>query len=114
VVAFGLVPSDAERTAGDDAPGPPGAFTDPTLIDEMLALTPEERLRQNDRLVRTIQELRDGFAAAAESIEIQVEGQRVRVLRLETLADLKRGSTSAKDRLTLAIIEDTLRRLSGR
>ncbi len=30
----------------------------------MLALTPEERLRQNDPLVRTMQELRDGFAAA--------------------------------------------------
>ena len=28
----------------------------------MLALLPEERLRQNDRLVGTIQELRDGFA----------------------------------------------------
>jgi len=37
---------------------------DSTLIDEMLALTPEERLRQNDRMLRTIQELRDGFAAA--------------------------------------------------
>lgn len=49
-----------------------------------------------------------------ESVEILVEGQRVRVVRLETLADLKRGSTSVKDRLTLAIIEDALRRLSGR
>ncbi len=37
---------------------------DPTLVDAMLALTPEERLRQNDRMLRTIQELRDGFAAA--------------------------------------------------
>jgi hypothetical protein len=37
---------------------------DPTLVDYMLALTPEERLRQNDRMLRTIQELRDGFAAA--------------------------------------------------
>lgn len=27
------------------------------------------------------------------------------------LADLKRGATSAKDRLTLAILEDTLRRV---
>jgi len=35
---------------------------DTTLIDAMLALLPEERLRQNDRLVGTIQELRDGFA----------------------------------------------------
>lgn len=37
---------------------------DPTLVDAMLALTPEERLRQNDRMLRTIQELRDGIAAA--------------------------------------------------
>jgi hypothetical protein len=36
---------------------------DVTLIDAMLALTPEERLLQNDRMLQTIQELRDGFAA---------------------------------------------------
>jgi hypothetical protein len=29
----------------------------------MLALSPEERLRQNDRMVRVIEELRHGFAA---------------------------------------------------
>lgn len=39
-------------------------LVDATLVDAMLALTPEERLRQNDRLLRTIQELEDGFAAA--------------------------------------------------
>jgi hypothetical protein len=37
---------------------------DVTLIDSMLALSPEERLRQNDRMIRTIEELRHGFAAA--------------------------------------------------
>lgn len=36
---------------------------DVTLIDAMLELTPEERLRQNDRTLRMIQELRNGFAA---------------------------------------------------
>ena len=36
---------------------------DVTLIDAMLALSPEERLRQNDRMVRTIEGLRHGFAA---------------------------------------------------
>ena len=36
---------------------------DVSLIDAMLALTPEQRLRQNDRMLRTIQELSDGFAA---------------------------------------------------
>ncbi len=38
-----------------------------------------------------------------------VEGQRVRVVRLEALADLKRGATGPKERLVLAILEDTLR-----
>lgn len=38
-------------------------LVDVTLVDSMLALTPEQRLRQNDRLLRTIKELRDGFAA---------------------------------------------------
>jgi len=43
---------------------PPRAVTgDVTLIDAMLALSPEERLRQNDRMVRVIEELRHGFAA---------------------------------------------------
>jgi hypothetical protein len=41
----------------------PARTLDVSLIDAMLALTPEERLRQNDRMLRTIQELRDGFAA---------------------------------------------------
>ena len=58
------MPAEGDRIAGSPAPEPPGAFADPTLIDEMLALTPEERLRLNDRLARTIQELRDGIAAA--------------------------------------------------
>lgn len=52
-------PSSAEQSPEMDRP-----FVDVTLIDAMLALTPEERLRQNDRMVRTIQELRNGFAAA--------------------------------------------------
>ena len=39
------------------------SVVDVTLIDAMLALSPEQRLRQNDRLLRTIKELRDGFAA---------------------------------------------------
>jgi hypothetical protein len=45
-----------------------------------------------------------------ESVEVAVEGQRVRVVRLETLVDLKRGAASAKDRLVLGVLEDTLRR----
>ena len=52
-----------------DHPGLPGPaprtnVVDETLLDTLLALTPEERLRLNDRMVLTIQELRHGFAAA--------------------------------------------------
>jgi hypothetical protein len=65
-------------------------------------------------LLGAIEGGRDFDGLLPESVEIQVEGQRVRVVRLRTLAELKRGSSSAKDRLTLAIIEDTLHRLSGR
>jgi hypothetical protein len=49
-----------------------------------------------------------------ESVTVAVEGQRVRVVRLETLAELKRGATGAKEQLVLAILEDTLRRQGSR
>ena len=42
----------------------PTASVDATLVDTLLALSPEERLRLNDRMLRTIEELRHGFAAA--------------------------------------------------
>jgi hypothetical protein len=41
-----------------------GEAVDASLVDAMLRLTPEERLRQNDRMLRTIKDLRDAFAAA--------------------------------------------------
>jgi hypothetical protein len=37
-------------------PGPEPVRVDATLVDACLALTPEERLRQNDRMLRTIEE----------------------------------------------------------
>jgi hypothetical protein len=37
---------------------------DLTLIDEALAMTVEERLRQNDRMVRASEELRESLANA--------------------------------------------------
>jgi hypothetical protein len=53
------------------------AGADVTLIDSMLALSPEERLRQNDRMIRTIEELRHGFAAArAHDAARQAGGER--------------------------------------
>ena len=45
--------------SGDDPIG-----VDLTLVDAMLALTPVERLRANDRMIRTVEELRHGFAVA--------------------------------------------------
>jgi hypothetical protein len=48
-----------------------------------------------------------------DTLPIDVEGQRVRVVRLRKLADLKRNARSAKDRLVLSILEDTIRRSSG-
>ena len=55
--------------APDDHPELPSetqrvGVVDETLLDMLRPLTPEERLRLNDRMVLTIQELRDGFAAA--------------------------------------------------
>ena len=38
-------------------------MVDPTLVDLLLPLSPEERLRWNDRMARTVLELRDAFAA---------------------------------------------------
>jgi len=38
-------------------------LVDESLIDAMLALSPEERLRQNDRMVRTVLLLRQGWEA---------------------------------------------------
>jgi hypothetical protein len=35
---------------------------DTTLIDATLALTPQQRIQQNDRVLRQIEELRDGLA----------------------------------------------------
>ncbi|MGA8890981.1 MAG: hypothetical protein WB493_05395 [Anaeromyxobacteraceae bacterium] len=51
-----------ERAPGREDAETSGAC-DVTLVDAMLALSPEERLRLNDRMVQCIQELRNGFAA---------------------------------------------------
>jgi hypothetical protein len=52
----------AEKTAvKGERPGGIDSLVDISLIDEMLRLSPEERLLQNDRMIRTIMELRDAF-----------------------------------------------------
>lgn len=48
-----------------------------------------------------------------EAIEVEVSGERIRVLGLSMLIELKRGSTHPKDRYTFAILEETLRRVRG-
>ena len=53
---------------------------------------------------------RDYDDLVGASITVHVEGQPVKVLGLRALADLKRDATSAKSRLALAVLEETLRR----
>jgi len=64
-------------------------------------------------LLGAIEQGRDYESLLPESITVEVEGQPVRVVRLRTLADLKRPGTTPKDRLVLEILEDTLRRGGG-
>jgi hypothetical protein len=54
---------DESRPTSGGLPRPPGCV-DETLLDALARLSPEERLRLNDRMVLTIQELRHGFAEA--------------------------------------------------
>lgn len=39
---------------------------DVTLIQEMLALTPTQRIQQNDRVLRMIEDLRHGLAQSGK------------------------------------------------
>jgi hypothetical protein len=41
---------------------PVSSEVDVTLVQETLALTPQQRIQQNDRVLRMIEELRDGVA----------------------------------------------------
>jgi len=56
---------------------------------------------------------RDYASLLPDSVAVEVEGQAVRVVRLEALAELKRGAAGAKAQLVLAILEETLRRRGG-
>jgi hypothetical protein len=49
----------------DQTTDAPAGVADTTLLDEFAAMTPEGRLRRNDRVATTVLELRHGFAAAA-------------------------------------------------
>jgi hypothetical protein len=49
---------------------------DESLIDAMLALSPEERLRQNDRMARTVLLLRQGWEAAKATMKTHQDGRK--------------------------------------
>ncbi|HSK05087.1 MAG TPA: hypothetical protein VK932_27750 [Kofleriaceae bacterium] len=56
---------------------------DVSLIEATLALTPRERLEQNDRVLQMIEELREGFAKADEAARrAGAEGRRARGRRV--------------------------------
>ena len=44
----------------------PEPEVDVTLIQETLALTPQQRIQQNDRVLRMIEALRDGLAKSGK------------------------------------------------
>lgn len=57
---------------------------------------------------------RDYQGLLSHTVEVTVGGRSVKVLGLEALVELKRGSTHNKDRLVLPILEETLRRVRAR
>jgi hypothetical protein len=57
-----------------------------------------------------IEEGLDFSSLLSSSKEIEIRGVRVRVLGLEKIVELKRRSTREKDRLSLPLYEETLRR----
>jgi hypothetical protein len=65
-------------------------------------------------LLGAIEGGRDYPSLLPDAVTVSVEGRPVRVVRLETLAELKRGAVDAKGRLTFAILEETIRKKMGR
>ena len=49
---------------------------DVTLIQETLALTPQQRIQQNDRALQMIEELRDGLAKSRRPARDTSDEQR--------------------------------------
>jgi nitrous oxidase accessory protein NosD len=50
------------------------ALVDESLIDAMLGLSPEERLRLNDRMIRTVTLLRHGLTERPEGLATKGQG----------------------------------------
>ena len=90
MLQFEAMEPEASQVGDTDVASEDRSTVDSTLVDATLALTPEERLRQNDRSLRMIKELRDGFAARrADDAAVEAVGR------------------------TLLILEETLRRAAG-
>ena len=79
------------RDIRPDAEPTSATGVDRTLIDEMLRMTPRQRLQQNDRMAALAVRLRAAFE----------------------IVRLKQRSTDAKDRLQLPVLEATLKRRQG-
>jgi hypothetical protein len=60
-----------------------------------------------------IEEGRDYDALVPLSVVVQLDGRPLRVLGLETIVELKRKSSTPKDRLALPVLEETLKRSRG-
>jgi hypothetical protein len=56
---------------------------DITLVQEMRALTPTQRIQQNDRVLRMIEELRHGLAQSGKPAarETRLAGEPAHVIR---------------------------------
>ena len=59
----------------NDSPTLEPTLVDESLIDAMLTLSPEERLRQNDRMVRTVFLLRQGWTATNATMKAARDGR---------------------------------------
>ena len=89
---------------------------DLTLVEAMFALSPllREDTVQIPGQLGPIDVLgRDYDALLPRSIEIGLGERRLRVLDLEMLVELERGSTRRKDKLMLPVLEAALRRRDG-
>jgi hypothetical protein len=93
---------------------------DTGLIRMFLDMTPEERILSNDNTARTILELRHaleiqkgfGFEELIDDcLQIDFQGDKINVLALEKMVELKRDSIIPENRYRMQILEETLRAL---
>ncbi|MBM4373022.1 MAG: hypothetical protein FJ098_15315 [Deltaproteobacteria bacterium] len=78
---------------------------------------PGHQLLLTDRgpldVLGAIEDGADYVSLLPDSVEHVVRGRGIRFVGLSRLAELKRGSTRAKDKLALLLIEETLARRGG-